>query len=145
MNFDLFYSSFSFSSSLFFSGGKWKGEENNQSRDQKSCLSARSILQLSIVINLFLIKCKNLWKVSFPFLKIKNVVSFSLSVILNCIFDENNIGAPKMHLLYFAPYIIIALLNLLKQKLLLLTTLLNFCIGLVHWFLTSFPYNSAYA
>ena len=33
---------FSFSSSLFILGGRRKGEENNQSRKQKSCLSARS-------------------------------------------------------------------------------------------------------
>ena len=36
-----FYYSFSFSSSLFL-GGTRKGEENNQSRGQKSCLSAWS-------------------------------------------------------------------------------------------------------
>ena len=33
---------FSFSSSLFILGGRRKGEENNQSRNQKSCHSARS-------------------------------------------------------------------------------------------------------
>ena len=40
-----FYYSFSFSSSLFFLGGKRKGEKNKQS--QKSCLSARSYKRLS--------------------------------------------------------------------------------------------------
>ena len=40
---DIFYS-FSFSSSLFLLGGKGKGEENNQSVGQKSCLSARSVV-----------------------------------------------------------------------------------------------------
>ena len=37
------YLPFSFPSSLFFLGGKRKGEKNNQSCGQKSCLSARSI------------------------------------------------------------------------------------------------------
>ena len=37
-----FWYSFSFSSSLFFLGGKIKGEKNDQSRGQKSCLSAGS-------------------------------------------------------------------------------------------------------
>jgi len=45
MTFDQdFCYSFSFSSSLFFLGGKRKGEENNKSLGQKSFLSARSIL-----------------------------------------------------------------------------------------------------
>ena len=43
MTFDFCYS-FSFSSSLFFLGGKRKGEKNIQSRGQKSCLSVRSFL-----------------------------------------------------------------------------------------------------
>ena len=36
--------SFSFFSSLFFSGGMRKEEKNNQSRGQNACLSARSKL-----------------------------------------------------------------------------------------------------
>ena len=36
--------SFTFSSTLFFLGGKRNGEKNNQSRGQKACLSARSFL-----------------------------------------------------------------------------------------------------
>ena len=39
-----FWYLFSFSSSLLFLGGKRKGKKNNQSRGQKSCLSARSQL-----------------------------------------------------------------------------------------------------
>ena len=38
-----FCNSFTFSSSLFFLGGKIKGEKNNQSLGKKSCLSAPSI------------------------------------------------------------------------------------------------------
>ena len=45
--------SFSFSSSLFFRG-KRKGENNNRSCGQKSCLSARSLSHLSSVILLLL-------------------------------------------------------------------------------------------
>jgi len=41
---DFCYSFSFFSSSLFFLGGKRKGEENNKSLGQKSFLSARSIL-----------------------------------------------------------------------------------------------------
>jgi hypothetical protein len=37
---------------LLFLGGKRKGEKNNQSRDFKSCLSARSIINLDVVWDL---------------------------------------------------------------------------------------------
>ena len=47
----IFANSFSFSSSLFFLGGKRKGGKKNHSRDFKLCLSARSFVRQDNILS----------------------------------------------------------------------------------------------